>query len=341
MVIDGRTLTHEQSEYIRESAIQRYKEGEKPSEIIRSYGLNRTTIYKWIKIAKNEGLEGLKSTKGTGRPPKISDSQKQEIRAMIVGKDPRQYMLDFGLWTRRIVQELIDDKFNVRLCITSVGHLLHEIGLTPQKPLRRAYERNPERVADWQESKYPELKKRAKKNGADIFFLDETGIKSDPALGRTWGAKGDTPLVSTSGQRQSINAISAINEKGAFWYSVYSGTMTASRFLDFLCDFMKYKRKPVYLVVDGHPAHRAKMVSHLIQSLEGWLELHFLPPYCPELNPDEFVWNYLKSNGVSKKPLKKNESLKDRVHVDLEQIKSDKNLVKSFFRAKSVAYINN
>ena len=106
MVIDGRTLTHEQSEYIRESAIQRYEEGEKPSEIIRSYGLNRTTIYKWIKIAKNEGLRP-EVNKGNGASSKISDSQKHEIRAMIVGKD-RQYMLDFGLWTRRIVQELID-----------------------------------------------------------------------------------------------------------------------------------------------------------------------------------------------------------------------------------------
>ena len=341
MIIDGRTLTHEQSEYIRKAAVQRYKEGEKPSEIIKSYGLNSTTIYKWIQLANRQGMEALKSTKGTGRPPKLTDDQKQEIREMIVGKDPRQYMLEFGLWTRRIVQELIELKFEITLCIASVGSLLHELNLTPQKPLRRAYERDPEKVTEWENTKYPDLKKRAKKNGADIFFLDETGIKSDPALGRTWGEKGKTPLVSTSGQRQSVNAISAINEKGAFWYSVYNGTMNASRFVEFLCDFMKYRRRPVYLVVDGHPAHRAKMVSNLIQSLEGWLELHFLPPYCPELNPDEFVWNYLKSNGVSKKPLKQNESLKERVHVDLELIKSDKKLIRSFFNADSVAYINN
>jgi transposase len=202
-----------------------------------------------------------------------------------------------------------------------VGRLLARLEITPQKPLRRAYERDPERIQKWLEDDYPKLRRRAKKYRAKIYFLDEAGFHSDPVLGRTYGLKGHTPVVPTSGQRQSINAISAVNAKGEFWYNVYSGKLNAERFVEFLQDLMKGRRERVLLVVDGHPAHKAKKVHAYVQSLAGKLELHFLPPYAPDLNPDEFVWGYAKTNGVSKKPLSRNESLKERVKSDLEAIK--------------------
>jgi transposase len=145
-------------------------------------------------------------------------------------------------------------------------------------------------------------------------------------------------VVTTSGQRQSINAISAVNARGEFWYNVYSGKLNASRFVDFLQDLMHGRRERVLLVVDGHPSHKAKLVQSYVKSLAGKLELHFLPPYAPDLNPDEFVWGYAKTNGVSKKPLRQNESLRERVESDLEAIKRNKSLVRSFFCAESVAY---
>jgi transposase len=144
---------------------------------------------------------------------------------------------------------------------------------------------------------------------AKIFFLDEAGFQSDPPLGRTYGLKGQTPVVTTSGQRQSLNVISAVNARGEFWAVTYSGKLDAQAFVLFLENFMKGRPGKVFLVVDGHPAHKAKVVKNYVQSLQGRLELHFLPPYAPDLNPDEFVWSYMKNNGVSKKPLKQNESL--------------------------------
>jgi transposase len=223
--------------------------------------------------------------------------------------------------------------------LTSVGRLLAELGITPQKPLRRAYERNPEAIERWQRTDYPQLRQRAKERGADIFFLDEAGIRSDTPLGRTWAPKGQTPIVQTSGQRQSINAISAVNSQGAFWYAIYSGGLNASRFVEFLGSFLRHRRRPAFLVVDGHPSHRAKMVSQFVQEKKGRIELHFLPGYAPDLNPDEFVWNYLRGKGTSKKPLLKNESLRKRVETDLAAIKALPSLVRSFFRAPSVAYV--
>jgi transposase len=335
---DGRNLTHEVSEFLRHLAVERVRAGESPRSVIDSIGLCRTTIYRWLRNAKENGMEALKARKHPGPKCLLTDKQKQAVRKWICGKDPRQYGFDFGLWTRSIVSELIHNKFGIRLGKTAVGRLLAQLQITPQKPLRRAYERDPEAVEKWVTEDYPALKAKARAIGADIFFLDEAGIRSDAPLQRTWGAKGQTPIVKTSGQRQSVNAISAINALGAFWYKVYTGRLNATLFKEFLGDFLRYRRRPIFLVVDGHPAHKAKMISDYIQELEGKLELHFLPTYSPDLNPDEFVWNNLRQNGTSKKPLKQNESLRSRVEFDLNRIKSDKSLVRAFFKAPSVAY---
>jgi transposase len=339
MKVDGRTLDHKTLEHLRVTAVRRVvDDGEAPSEVMRSMGLCRTSIYPWLRRYEDDGLGALAEKVAQGRDPKLTDKQQQQVKRWIVGKDPRQYGFDYGLWTRRIVQSLMEKKLGIELGWTAVGRLLARLEITPQKPLRRAYERDPERIQKWLDDDYPKLRRRAKRYGAKIYFLDEAGFHSDPVLGRTYGLKGHTPVVTTSGQRQSINAISAINAKGEFWYNVYAGKLNAGRFVEFLQDLMKGRRERVFLVVDGHPSHKANRVQAYVQSLAGKLELHFLPPYAPDLNPDEFVWGYAKTNGVSKKPLQQNESLKERVKSDLEAIKQDRKLVKSFFCAESVVY---
>lgn len=339
--IDGRTLDHNTLEHIRIQAVRRViEDGESPSEVMRSYGLCRTTIYPWLRDFKDKGWEALAESIAQGPEPKLTDKQKQQVKRWILGKDPRQYGFDFGLWSRRIVQQLIQEKMGIEFCLTSVGKLLASMNITPQKPLRRAYERDPVAVALWEKETYPQLKKRAKRLGAKIFFSDEAGFQSDPVLGRTYGLKGHTPVVTTSGQRQSLNVISAVNARGEFWAVTYTGKLNAESFVVFLQNFMSSQRGKIFLVVDGHPAHKANAVKSYIQSLKGRLELHFLPPYAPDLNPDEFVWSYMKNNGVSKKPLKKNESLQSRIDQDLNGIKGNRKLVQSFFQAKSVAYVN-
>lgn len=337
--IDGRTLSHEASEHLRILAVRRVVEdGEVPSAVMKSMGLHRTTIYRWLKTHAKRGFKGLESSKAKGPEPKLSAKQCQRIRSWIVGKDPRQFGFDFGLWTRRIVQEMIAEHFNTEVSLATVGTILSRLQITPQKPLRRAYERDPQAVARWVKEDYPRLRRRAKTNKAAIFFLDEAGFTSEPTLGKTYGLKGQTPVVSTTGQRQRVNAISAINARGAFWSSVYTGKLNAQSFSNFLRDFMKGRKSKVYLVVDGHPSHKAKLVKDYVQLTKGRLELHFLPPYAPDLNPDEFVWQHAKTNGVAKKPLRQNESLRKRVEEDMAAIKANKQLVRSFFHAPSVVY---
>lgn len=319
-------------------AVRRVKEGEAPGTVIGSYGLCRTTIYKWLKIARRAGETALAARKHPGRKPALTPRQKLKVRQWINGKDPRQYGFDFGLWTRQIVAALIAQKVGVRLGGTAVGRLLAELDITPQKPLRRAYERDPVAIDRWTRVEFPRLRARAQRIGAKIFFLDEAGVRSDQVLGRPWGLRGQTPEVPPSGRRQSVSALSSVNARGEFWWETYTERLNAPRFVELLSHFMRGRKSPVFLVLDGHPAHVAKVVARYVQRLRGRLELHFLPGYAPELNPDEFVWTHLKRQGPSKIPLRKDESLRRRVESALRAIKSRPALVRSFFHAPSVAY---
>ena len=321
-------------------AVERVQEGEAPSAVIASYGFCRTTIYKWLRKVRRGGRgDPLLSSKGTGRPPKLTGKQERQVFRWINGKDPRQYGFDFGLWTRQIVAALIAERFAIKLSLASVGKLLANLNLTPQKPLKRAYERDPAAIEAWKRKIYPQLAARARRAGAEIYFWDESGFRADAVHGKTWGMRGHTPIVELPGNRQSISAASAVNAKGAFWFVTYKGGMTAELFVALLKHIMRRRRKPLFLVLDSLPAHKAKLVRDYVESTNGKLELHFLPGYAPELNPDELVWNYVKRTGTAKSPLAFGELLQDRIDADLQAVRADPALVRSFFRAPSVAYI--
>jgi transposase len=339
---DGRKLDHKTLEEIRRMAVERVREGEDPSVVIASYGFCRTTIYKWLRAAKGRGrgLGALRSRKGTGRPPKLTKSQRRQVFRWINGKDPRQYGFDFGLWTRLVVAELVADRFGVELSLASVGKLLATLGLTPQKPLLRAYERDPAAIEAWKRDTYPRIAAAAKRSGAEIYFWDESGFRADAVQGRTWGVKGQTPVVAVPGKRQSISAASAVNAKGGFWFATYKGGMSADLFVAMLELIMRRRRRPLFLILDSLPAHKAKLVSDYVKGTGKKLKLFFLPGYAPELNPDELVWSHMMRTGTAKRPLASNELLQDRIEADLITIQKNKPLLRSFFKAPDVAYIS-
>jgi transposase len=255
------------------------------------------------------------------------------------GKRPDQYGFDFGLWTRQIVQELLLTRFGVKLSLAAIGTLLARLGLTAQKPLERAYQRDPEAVARWKNETFPAIASEAKVSGAEILFWDESGFRADAVHGKTWAPRGQTPVIERPGQRQSISAASAVSAKGAFWFATYQGGLTGELFVELLKKMMYRRKKPVRLVVDGLPAHKKAIVKEYVTSTGGKLTLHFLPGYAPDLNPDELVWSHAKRTGVARSPLKAGEKLQCRVDAQLENIANDRALVKSFFRHPSVSYI--
>jgi transposase len=339
---DGRTLDHKTLEEIRRMAVQRVWEGERPSVVIASYGFSRQIIYHWLRKAKGRGrgLRALRSRKGTGRPRRLAPKQERQLFRWINGKDPRQHGFDFGLWTRLVVRKLIAEKFAVSLSVTAVGKLLAKLGLTPQKPLKRAYERDPAAIEAWKHDIYPGIARRAKQRGAEIYFWDESGFRADAVQGRTWSARGQSAIVPVPGQRQSVSAASAVNAKGGFWFVTYKGGLNAELFVEMLKLLMRRRRKPLFLILDSLPAHKAKIVQDYVASTDGKLELHFLPGYAPELNPDELLWNYMKRTGTAKSPLAMGESLHDRIDTELLLIQQNSALICSFFKAESVSYIS-
>jgi transposase len=318
------------------------REGEPASEVIAAYGFNRTTIYKWIKAALRPGvgIKALCSTKATGRPRSLTRAQEGQVFRWVNGRDPRQYGLDFGLWTRAVVAELIQKKFGVGLGLTAVGELLAKLGLTPQKPLQRAYQRDPQAIEKWQRETYPAIARQAKAQGAEVFFWDESGFRADTVHGKTWGVRGQTPVVQRPGQRQSISAASAVNARGAFWFCTYEGALNAELFVELLQKMMHRRKKPVHLVLDSLPAHKKAIVRDYVASTNGRLTLHFLPGYAPDLNPDELVWSHVKRTGVARRPLQKGEKLRERIEAQLHKLQQLPRLVRSFFQTPSVAYIS-
>lgn len=337
---DGRCLDHQTLEALRLMAMERLAEGEAASAVMASFGFCRTTIYKWQRKARGrKGLEALRSRIGSGRPRKLTAVQERKVLGWVNGKDPRQYGFDFGLWTRAMVGRLVEKKFAIHLSLASVGQLLGRLGLTPQKPLQRAYQRDPEAIAAWKSETFPKLAARAKRSGADIWFWDELGFRADSVHGRTWGKKGQTPVVAVPGQRQTVSAASAVNAKGAFWCMTYKGGLNADLFVTMLKLLMRRRRNPLYLVLDNLPSHKAKAVRDYVEATRGKLELHFLPGYAPELNPDELVWNYMKRTGVARRPLVAGEVLQDCIDAQMKAIGENPALVRAFFRNKNVAYI--
>jgi transposase len=338
---DGRAFDHQTLEAIRRMAVERVREGEPASEVIAAYGFNRTTIYKWLKAALQPGvgIKALRSTKATGRPRSLTPGQEKQVLRWVNGRDPRQYGLDFGLWTRAVVAELIHKKFGVGLGLTAVGELLAKLGLTPQKPLQRAYQRDPQAIEKWQRETYPAIATQAKSEGAEILFWDESGFRADTVHGKTWGVRGHTPVVQRPGQRQSISAASAVNAKGAFWFCIYEGGLNAELFVELLHKLMHRRKKAVHLVLDSLPAHKTALVKKHVASTEGRLTLHFLPGYAPDLNPDELVWSHVKRTGVARRPLRQGETLRERIEEQLVKLQQLPRLVRSFFQAPSVAYI--
>lgn len=339
---DGRTLDHATLEEFRLLALRRVREGEKPSAVVKSLGMNRTSIYRWLKAAsgRGKGERALASRPATGRRCKLTPTQQAQVFRWINGKDPRQYGLDFGLWTRQIAASLIEQKFGIKLGVTAVGRLLSRLGLSPQKPLQRAYQRDPQAIERWQRETYPGIAAAARQSGAEIYFWDESGFRADAVHGKTWGVRGKTPVIERPGQRQSISAASAVNAKGGFWFATYQGGLTAELFVELLKKMMRGRTSAVHLIVDGLPAHKKANVKEYIASTKGKLTMHVLPGYAPDLNPDELVWSHVKRTGVARNPLRAGEKLEIRVEQQLHEVKKNRRLVRSFFKAPSVAYIS-
>lgn len=335
---DGRSLDHPTLEEMRRLAVKRALAGEPQVQIAKSLEMHPRSVWRWVRDYRAEGEKGLESTTATGRPPALTEKQLARLRKAIIGKRPEQLTLGGALWTIPLVGELITKLFGTVLHQTTIGRTLHRLGLSPQKPVRRAFQRDEEACLQWMKRDFPVIVRASRKRQSTLLFVDETAVQENGPVGTTWGVKGETPVVGVSASRYRINVISAISPRGQLWFRCYDGTLDAETFLGFLKDLRSTFRKPLDIIFDRHPSHVAASVARWIHEHRDRLRVHFLPPYAPDLNPDEHVWSALKG-AFRRDPIRHSEVLLEKLETRMYQIKDDRALVRSFFDHPEVAYV--
>jgi transposase len=288
---DARSLSAEAQEALRRRAVAAVHGGMTQARAARAFGVARPTVAKWMKQYRERGGAALKA-RPQGRPKgqtRLAPWQAASIVRMVTDKTPDQLKLPFILWTRAAVAELIAQRFGVRVSFMTVGRWLRRWGMTPQKPVRRAWEQNPEEVEHWLRVEYPRVRAEAKREKAEIHWGDEMGLRSDHQAGTSYSPKGKTPVIPGTGQRWRCNMISSVTNRGTLRFMVFKERFTAKVFIGFLRRLVRGTGRKLYLIVDGHPVHKSAAVTRWIEQHRRRVRLLLLPAYSPDLNPDEFL----------------------------------------------------
>jgi transposase len=338
--IDTRKLEPAAREQLRKTAIRMHGRGQSQITISETLGVRRSTITIWIGKARNgDGTREAKRGRAVGEFRVLTAAQEHRIRQDIVDKTPDQMKLSFALWNAQAVRAYIKQGFLIDLPIRSVRRYLNRWGFTPQRPLKKAFEQKPEAVKKWLETDYPAIAARAKREGAEIYWGDETAVSSVEHYPRGYAPRGKTPvLVLSQSKRERINLISAVTNRGSMRFMLYRENMTAEVLIRFMQRLLKDAKRKVFLVLDNLRVHHSKAVQVWLQAHAEQIEVFFLPSYSPELNPDEFMNGDLKIKMSASEPARSGEHLRKKVVSHLRSIQSQPHRVRSYFKAKPVAY---
>jgi transposase len=337
--LDARSLPAAAQEDLRRRVVKAVHAGLSQSAAARVFGVARGTINGWMQRYSTGGTAALRGRR-RGRPPGSTLAPKQARAAvrLILTRCPDQLRLPFALWTREAVQQLLAERFQLAVSVWTVGRYLKAWGLTPQKPLRRAYEQDPAAVRRWLQAEYPVIRDQARRAGAAIQWLDEMGLRSDHQAGRSYGRRGQTPVIPGPGQRFGCNLISTVTNRGRLTFMVFSERFTARVFRNFLRRLLRQHPRKLFLILDRHPVHRAAPVQRWVARHEARLRLFFLPAYSPELNPDELLNQDVKTNAVGRRRARDAHELLQNVRGYLRSTQRQPDIVQSYFQEPHVCY---
>ena len=344
-MIDMRKLTPEARQERRRQVIKLRRSGWTYEAIATDLGLSRTGVFDICKRYEEGGAKAL-TDKPCGRPVGVlralCEEQERDIRRLVIDHTPDQLKMDFALWTRQAVRLLIEQRCGVRLTLQGVGLYLRRWGFTPQKPIQRAYEQQPQAVRHWLDEQYPAIEQRAKAEGAEIHWADETGLRSDDVRGRSYAPIGQTPEIRVNQRREGLSIISSVTNRGKVRFKSFEGGMNAAILIDFMKRLVQEARKEngakVFLILDNLKVHHAKSVKAWLEQNKAHIEVFYLPSYSPELNPDEMLNANLKAAVTSKAPNRRKGQLKQAAIGHLRHLQKTPAKVKQFFQKDSVKY---
>lgn len=338
---DARKINSKELYDRRKQAVLLFEKGLKRYEIAPLVGVSAYTVGQWIKAWKKGGQAALK-VGNKGRPRglyrKLLPHEEREIRRAITDRCPDQLKLPFALWTRQAVQTLIRQKYSVDLSLQAISNYLNMWGFSPQKPIRRAYERNDQRVRIWLEKEYPAIAARARQEKAEIHWGDETGLRSDDVKGRSYAPKGKTPVQYVKAAPEKLNMISTVTNRGLMRFMFYRETMTAQLLIRFLKRLIRSSQKKIFLILDNLRVHHSKLLQEWLAENKAFIEIFYLPSYSPDLNPDELLNRDLKA-ALSKTPAaKRNGELEEHAKSHMRSIQKQPEKIKALFHKESVKY---
>jgi transposase len=343
MVIDRdfRKLPPGTQAELRRVAVNLVLSGKRRIEVADAVGVNRRFVGEWVRAFEKAGdgaLSGGRRGRRPGEQKALNRRQEAMIRGLIVSRCPDQLKLPFALWTREAVSQVIAQRTGIQLSLTTIGSYLSAWGMTPQKPIRRATERNETAIRAWMEHDYPAIVKRAKKEKAEIHWADETGISNQANYGRSFAPEGKTPVIPRPAKRFTQSMISSVTNQGKLRFMIYDGALNAAIFLIFLRRLLKDADRKLFVIVDNLRVHRAKIVLAWVAANVDRIELFYLPPYAPERNPDEYVNNDVKqAMGRRSTPMDK-AAMKAGLKSHMRGLQRRPEKVRAFFQAADVRY---
>jgi transposase len=338
---DGRHESDDVLDAFRSRAAHARELGYAVVDIAAILGVREETVSRWCSRYDRGGQEALPGDR-TGRPigsgRLLTGEQEQSIQEAIETKSPEESGISSALWTRQAVQELIKQRVGIRLPIRTVGEYLKRWGFTPRKPVRKAYNQDPEAVAEWLEKKYREIERRASKEDGEIHRGDETGVRSTCQHSRGYARPGETPELIVPGGRFSADMIATITNRGKVRWMIYPGKMNAALFIAFLTRLIAGATKKVFLIVDHLSVHEAAAVDEWLADEADRIEVFYLPKYAPERNPDEYLNRDVKANINTDGLPKDREELAGKLRRLMQRLAKLPARVASYFEHKCIAY---
>ncbi|MBI4244626.1 MAG: IS630 family transposase [Planctomycetes bacterium] len=311
---NGHTMSHETLEEMRMMGVRMIQQGHRAGDIAAWMRLNRSCVFRWVQRYRQGGVEALRSTKATGAPGKLKESQILKLMEML-RRPAMDYDFDSDLWTGPRVRRLIKKKFGIRFHPRHMPRFLRRLGLVRKSPERRALEQDPKKIRQWQKQILPRIQRQARQSGGLILYGDEASFFLIPHIGKTWTFPEVRPIARVSGQKGIwVGVTSAVSPRGHLVFKFAKGNFNSATLIDFMKSLRQHFRgRKLFFIIDGAPSHRAKVVQKFVQDHSSWLSLFRLPAYSPELNPDEEVWNFAKTKQLDAKPMKDKKELRSKV----------------------------